>query len=65
MKHGDEGTDVGTCGNIMKLGNRIRCSRYPEAKPQRWEELPMNECTEKSVTLTAAITDRLKTGSES
>jgi hypothetical protein len=64
-KHDDEGTDVGTCGNIMKPGNGIRRSLYPETKPQRWEKLLTNECTKKGATLAAAITDKPKTGSES
>ena len=64
-KHDDEGTDVGTCGNIMKPGNGIRRSLYPETKPQRWEKLLTNEYTEKDVTPAALITDRLRIGSES
>jgi hypothetical protein len=63
MRRDDEGTDTGTYGDIMKLGNEIRCSSYPEMKPQRWEKLPMSECTEKGVTLAAAISDKLRSGS--
>jgi hypothetical protein len=65
VKHDNEGTCVGTCGDIMKLGNGIRRSPYPKTKPQRWEKLPMSECNEKGVTLAAAIVDKLRTGSES
>jgi hypothetical protein len=65
VKHDGGGIDVGTCSDIMKLGNRIRRSPYPETKPQRWEKLPTNECTKKGVTLAALIADKLKTGSES
>jgi hypothetical protein len=65
VKHNDGGTDAGTYGDIMKLGNRIRRSLYPETKPQRWERLPMSECTEKGVTLVTAIIDKLRTESES
>jgi hypothetical protein len=35
MKHDDVGTDVGTCGDITKLGNRIRRSPCPVTKPQK------------------------------
>jgi hypothetical protein len=65
MKHGDGGTNAGTCGDIMKPGNGVRHSPYPETKPQKWEKLPTNEYTEKGATLAAAITDKLKTESES
>jgi hypothetical protein len=61
----DEEIDVGTCGNIMKLGNRIQCSPCPEKKPWKWEKLLTNEYTEKGVTPIAAIADRLKIESES
>jgi hypothetical protein len=64
MKRGDRGTDAGTYDDIMKPGNGIRCSLYPETKPRRWEKLLMSECTEKCVTLAAAIADKLRTGSE-
>jgi hypothetical protein len=33
MKHDDGRTDVGTYGDITKLGNRIQRSLYPETKP--------------------------------
>jgi hypothetical protein len=56
--------DVGTCGDIMKLGNRIQHSPCPETKPRRWEKLRTNECTEKGVTPAVAIANRLKIGSE-
>jgi hypothetical protein len=65
VKHGDRGTDTRTCSDIMKPGNGIRHSPYPETRPQKWEKLPTNECTEKGVTLATAIADKLKTGSES
>jgi hypothetical protein len=64
-KHDDGGTNAGTCGDIMKSGNGIRRGPYPETKPQRWEKLPMSECTKKGVTLAAAIADKLNTESES
>jgi hypothetical protein len=32
-KHDDGGTDAETCGDIMKSGNEIRRSPYPEKKP--------------------------------
>jgi hypothetical protein len=62
---GDEETDAETCGDIMKPGNEIWHNPCPETKPQRWEKLPTNECTEKGVTPAAAIANRLKIGSES
>jgi hypothetical protein len=65
VKRGDGGTDAGTYSDILKLGNRIRRSPYPETKPQRWERLLMSECTKKGVNLTAAIADKLRTKSES
>jgi hypothetical protein len=61
----DEETDAGTCGDIMKPGNRIRRNPCPGMKPRKWEKLPMNEYTEKDVTPAAVIADRLKIGSES
>jgi hypothetical protein len=64
-KRGDGGTDTKTYNDIMKPGNGIRHSPYPEMKPQRWEKLPMSECTEKGVTLIATITNKLRTESES
>jgi hypothetical protein len=57
--------DAGTCSDILKPGNGIRRSPCPGTKPQRWEKLLTNECTDKGVTPTAAIADRLKIGSES
>jgi hypothetical protein len=63
VKHGDGGTNARTCGDIMKPGNGIRRNSYSKMKPQRWEKLPMNECSEKGVTLAAAIVDKLKSGS--
>jgi hypothetical protein len=65
VKRSNGGTDAGTYGDIMKLGNWIRRSPYPETKPQRWEKLPMSEFTRKGVTLTAAIADKLRTVNES
>jgi hypothetical protein len=62
---GDEETDAETCGDIMKLGNRIQRSPYPVMKPQKWEKLPMKEYTEKDITPAALIADRLRIGSES
>jgi hypothetical protein len=62
---GNRETDVGTCNNIMKPGNRIWRSPCPKTKHRRWEKLPTNECTEKGVTLTVAIVNRLKIRSES
>jgi hypothetical protein len=53
------------CGDIMKPGNGIRRSPCPGTKPRKWGKLPMNEYTEKDVTPAAAITDRLRIGSES
>jgi hypothetical protein len=53
------------CGDIMKPGNGIQHSPYPKTKPRRWEKLPMNECTEKGETPAAALTNKLKIGSES
>jgi hypothetical protein len=64
-KHGNGGTDTGTYDDIMRPANGIRRSLYPEKKHQRWEKLLMSECTEKGVTLAAAIADKLKTESES
>jgi hypothetical protein len=64
-KRGDRGTDAEMYGDIMKSGNGIRHILYPETKPQRWDKLPMSECTEKGVTLAAAIADKLRTESES
>jgi hypothetical protein len=65
VKHDDGGTDDGTYGDITKLGNGIRRSRYPKTKPQKWEKLLTSECTEKGETLAAAIADKLRTESES
>jgi hypothetical protein len=65
MLPGDEETDDETCSDIMKLGNRIQHSPCPRTKPRKLEKLPMNEYTEKDVTLAAAIVDRLKIGNES
>jgi hypothetical protein len=65
VKRDDGGTDIRTYDDIMKLGNGIRCSPYPKMKPRRREKLPMSECTEKSITLATAITDKLRTESES
>ena len=62
---GDEETDVGTCGDIMKPGNRIQCSPCPRTKPWKWEKLSTNEYTGKDVTPAAVIAVRLKIGSES
>jgi hypothetical protein len=62
---GDEETDAGTCGDIMKPGNGIRCSPCPETKPRKWGKLPTNEYTEKGVTPVVAIADELKIESES
>jgi hypothetical protein len=64
VKRDDRGTDVKTYGDIMKLGNKIRCSPYPETKPQKWEKLLTSECTEKGGTLAAAIANKLKTESK-
>jgi hypothetical protein len=63
VKHGDGGTNAGTCSDIMKPGNGIWRNLYSEMKPQRWEKLPMNKCSEKGVTLADAIVDKLKSGS--
>jgi hypothetical protein len=65
VKHGDGGTDTRTCSDIMKSGNGVWRSPYPETKPQRWEKLLTNEYTEKGVALAAVIADKLKTGSVS
>jgi hypothetical protein len=62
---GDEEIDVGTCSDILKLGNRIWRSPCPRMKPRKWEKLPTNEYTEKNVTPAAVVADRLKIGSES
>jgi hypothetical protein len=35
VKHGDGGTDAGTCGDITRLGNGIRRSLYPGTKPRK------------------------------
>ena len=64
VKRVDGGTDVGTCGDITKLGNRILRSPYPETKPQKWEKLPTSEYTEKGETLATAIADKLRTENE-
>jgi hypothetical protein len=61
----DEETDVGTCGDTMKLGNMIWHSPCPRMMPQKWEKLPTNEYIEKDITPTVVIADRLKIGSES
>jgi hypothetical protein len=60
VRHGDGGTDTGTCGDITRLGNGIRHSPYPGMKPQKWEKLPTNEYTEKGRTLAAVIADKLR-----
>jgi hypothetical protein len=65
VRHGDGGTDAGTCGNITRLGNEIQHSSYPGTKPQKWEKLPMSECTEKGGTLAVLIVDKLRTENES
>ena len=65
MMPGDEETDAGTCGDIMKPGNRIWRSPCPETKPHKWGKLPTNEYTEKGVTPVATIVDKLKIESES
>jgi hypothetical protein len=62
---GDKETYAGTCGDIMKLGNRIRRIPCPEMKPQKWGKLSTNEYTWKGITLTDVIADKLKIESES
>jgi hypothetical protein len=62
---GDRETDTGTFDDIMKPGNGIQHSPCPETKPQKWEKLPTNECTEKGVTPVAVIASKLKIGSKS
>ena len=44
---GDEETDTGTYGDIMKPRNKIQRSPCPEMKPQKWGKLPTNEYTKK------------------
>jgi hypothetical protein len=61
VKRGDGETDAGMYGDIMRPGNGIWHSPYPKMKPRRWEKLPMSECTEKGVTLTVVISDKLRT----
>jgi hypothetical protein len=60
VKHNDGGTDAGTCGNIMRLGNGIRHSSYPGMKPQKWEKLLAGVYTRKGKTLVAEIADKLR-----
>jgi hypothetical protein len=62
---GDGGTDAGTYGDIMKLGNGIRRSPYLVTKLQKWEKLPTSEHTEKGRTLTVVIADKLRTENKS
>jgi hypothetical protein len=59
----DEETDAKMCGDIMKLGNGIRCSPCPRTKPQKWGKLPTNKYTEKDTTPVAAIADMLRSKS--
>jgi hypothetical protein len=61
VRHDEGGTDAETCGDIMRLGNGIRCSPYPRMKPQKWEKLPTSEHIEKGRTLAAVIADKLRT----
>jgi hypothetical protein len=61
----DEETNVGTCGDIMKPGNRIQRSPYLGMKLRKWEKLLTNEYTEKDITPTTVIADRFKIGNES
>jgi hypothetical protein len=49
----------------MRPGNGIWHSPYLGTKPQKWEKLPTNECTEKGGTLAAVIVDKLRTENES
>jgi hypothetical protein len=65
VMHGDEETGTETCDDIMNPRNEIRRSPCSRTKPQKWEKLPTNECTEKDVTPAAVIADRLKIGNES
>ena len=61
----DEGTDAEMFGGITKPESGTRRSPCHEMRSQRWERLPMSECTEKGVTLVTAIIDKLRTESES
>jgi hypothetical protein len=60
VKHGDGGIDARTCGNITRLGNRIRHSLYPGTKPQKWEKLPTSKYTERSGTLATVIANKFR-----
>jgi hypothetical protein len=61
----NEETNAETCDDIMKSGNGIQRSLCLGTKPRKREKLPTNEYTEKDVTLTAVIADRLRIESES
>jgi hypothetical protein len=61
MKCGDGGTDVGTCGDITRLGNGTQRSPYPGTKLQKWEKLPTSEYTKKDETLADVIADKPRT----
>jgi hypothetical protein len=56
----DGGTNVEMFGDITKLENGIRCSRYPEMRSRKSEKLLTNESSGKGGTLTDMITGRLK-----
>ena len=60
-KLGDEETDAGIFGDIMKLGSRTQRSPYLEMKSRKWEKLPTSGYSEKGGILADVIADKLKT----